>query len=603
MTYEKYEKTDQRSCLCGQVDAHLVGSQVTLKGWVNSYRHLGGLLFIDLRDRSGFVQITLDPTKTELACAKDIREEYVIAVQGVVQSRPDEMKNAKIPTGDLEVMASSLKILSKSEPLPLQRDDPHATDQTRLKYRYIDLRRPQIQHNLIQRHHFYQVVRKYLCDHHFLEIETPILYKSTPEGARDYLVPSRIAKGHFYALVQSPQILKQLLMVGGLDRYFQIARCFRDEDLRADRQPEFTQVDIEMSFVDRGDVMSLTEEMIFTIWKALLNVDLPRPIPCLSYREAMDRFGIDRPDLRFGLEIQDVTSLIQTIHKDLPENRLFEGVLSKDDGVFKGIVLPSAFEKISRSSIDKLGKQVLEMGGKGVIWIKQDPQGHLNSSLSKILEAKHVQAIFEGLKAKPGDVVLLVGDQWQRACEILGRLRSDLAQKLNLIDNNKFAFVWVVDFPLLQYDEKAERFVATHHPFTSPTDESEALLMSGDASCYQTLLSKGYDLVCNGCEIAGGSIRIHRQNVQQRLFQALNFTDEDIQNQFGFFIQALKYGTPPHGGIALGVDRMVMLLCRTEAIRDVIAFPKTTKATCLMSDSPSPVDKDQLLDLGLFSSK
>lgn len=608
----------KRTCLCGQVKAQHINLEVTLMGWANTYRNLGKLLFIDLRDRSGLVQITLDTEQIPLA--KDVREEYVIAIQGKVQQRPEDMKNPKLPTGDLEVAASHLTILSKSQPIPFQADEPpenqqnskasqtetssttqmHVTDQTRLKYRYIDLRRPQIQQNLILRHRFYQEVRKYLCQQNFLEVETPILSKNTPEGARNYFVPSRISKGHFYALVQSPQTFKQLLMVSGFDRYFQIAKCFRDEDLRSDRQPEFTQIDIEMSFVDRDDVMSLTEGMIFKLWKTLLGTEVSSPILQMPYQEAMDRFGTDRPDIRFDLELHDLTFVIKAINEQITNVRLFEGVLSKKNGVFKGLLVPHQplLEQLtSRSQIDKLGKKIIQMGGKGLIWIKQDMQGHFKSSISKIVSEEHLQKIFEHLGGKPRDVAFLIGDDWEKACLLLGWIRLDFAQKLKLIDKDEFKFLWVTDFPLLQYDAPSQRWMASHHPFTSPNDKSEKLLLSGETS--KNMLSKGYDLVCNGCEIAGGSIRIHRSDVQQRLFEVLGLTDQYIQDNFGFFIQALQYGTPPHGGIALGVDRILMLLCKTDNIRDVIAFPKTTKGTCLMSDTPSRLESDQLDELGL----
>lgn len=584
----------KRTCLCGEVSSQHVGSQITLMGWVDSFRDHKDSFFIDLRDKSGLVQIVLNTSK-HFKLAKEIKEEYVIAIQGTAQERPKA--NPKISTGKFEVHVLHLEILSQAEPLPFQKN---SNEDTRLKYRYIHLRDPGIQKNLELRHQFYQVVRKYLCKESFLEIETPILYKSTPEGARDYLVPSRIEKGHFYALVQSPQILKQLLMVGGLDRYFQIAKCFRDEDLRADRQPEFTQIDIEMSFADRDHVMSLTEGMIQTVWKQLLGIDIPK-IPRMSYRQAMDRFGTDRPDLRFNLEICDLTSTI----KELNNQTFLKKILDKEDRVVKGIVIPKA-EQLSNTQLKNIIKKLLSYRSSESVpfWIKSDLHGNLKCSLKDMTE-NISQEIFKGSKAEPGDLLFVFADDREIACKALGELRSDMASRLNLIDNKKDKFVWVTDFPLLHYDKKAKRWVSSHHPFTSPTDESSQLLnriaKDGglESNAIRGLKAKAYDLVCNGYEIAGGSIRIHQQDLQKNLFRVLSFTDQEIQEKFGFFIEALKYGTPPHGGIALGVDRIVMLLCRTDAIRDVIAFPKTTSAACLMSNAPSAVDQSQLSDLGL----
>ena len=588
----------KRTCLCGEVDSQYLGSQITLMGWVDSFRDHKGSFFVDLRDKSGLVQIVLDVSKHS-QLAKEIREEYVIAIQGTVQERPKA--NLKIPTGNLEVHVLHLEILSQAEPLPFQKS---SNEDTRLKYRYIHLRDPKIQKNLMLRHKFYQVVRKSLCTEGFLEIETPILYKSTPEGARDYLVPSRIEKGHFYALVQSPQILKQLLMVGGLDRYFQIAKCFRDEDLRADRQPEFTQIDIEMSFIDEDDVMSLTEGMIQTVWKQLLDVDVPK-IPRISYKQAMNRFGTDRPDLRFDLELCDLTSTI----KKLDDQNLLKDILDKEDRIVKGIVIPKA-EQLSNTQLKSIVKKLLSYSNSGNIpfWIKRDLHGNLKCSFKDVTE-KAIQKIFKGSNAGPGDLLFVFADYWEVACRALGDLRLDVASKFNFIDYKKDKFIWITDFPLLHYDEKESRWISSHHPFTAPANESNQLLKHivkdkvFDNKRVKELKAKAYDLVCNGCEIAGGSVRIHQQDLQQNLLRILNFTDQEIQEKFGFFIEALKYGTPPHGGIALGVDRIVMLLCRTDAIRDVIAFPKTTNAACLMSDAPSVVSQNQLLDLGLELKK
>ena len=580
----------QRTCLCGQISEEHLETQVTLMGWVDRFRDHKGVFFIDLRDISGVVQVVLDISKHS-SIAKDIKEDSVLSVDGKVQKRLKE--NPKLLTGQFEVQVESkngVKILSHADPLPLQAE---ANEETRLKYRYLDLRKPHLQQNLIKRHHFYQIVRKYLCQNRFLEIETPILYKSTPEGARDYLVPSRIEKGHFYALVQSPQILKQLLMVSGMDRYFQIAKCFRDEDLRADRQPEFTQIDIEMAFVDKKDVMSLTEGLIKVLWKELLNIDIPH-IAQWTYEEAMNKYGTDKPDLRFELEICDLTET----YKSLPE--LAEHI--KENSVVKGIKLS---QDMSVSQMKKFVSSDLTMQNLALVWIKSDKEGHLKSSHR--MSEKAQKQIFANAKAQHGDTLFVMTGEWAFVCTALGKVRLKLAEMFHLIkDKNDFQFAWVIDFPLFSQNEEGH-WGSTHHPFTSPTDKASLKLhdMLGTANMnYQDkeLTARSYDLVCNGHEIGGGSIRIHDQEIQKNIFTALGLTPEDIQNKFGFFIEALQYGTPPHGGIALGVDRMVMLLCKTDAIRDVIAFPKTTKASCLMSNAPSVIKKEQLSDLGLKTS-
>ena len=601
--------TDKRTCLCGQICSDHVGSEVILMGWVDRFRDHKGAFFIDLRDKSGVVQVVLDITK-HFKEVKEIKEEYVIKVKGTVEKRPNP--NPKIPTGEFEVHVVEVNILSPSEPLPFQKN---SNEETRLKYRYIDLRNPQIQKNLKVRHELYQSVRNYLCKHDFLEIETPILYKSTPEGARDYLVPSRIDKGHFYALVQSPQILKQLLMVGGLDRYFQIARCFRDEDLRADRQPEFTQIDIEMSFVNPDDVMDLTEGMMRRVWKDVLDIDIPK-IKRISYQDAMDRFGTDRPDTRLG-ELCDLTSTSQFLKK-LNEKKPNIGVqelinkhiaqISKGNRIIKGILIPNG-GSLSNTQLKKVAQNVRNDNDttEGPFFIKTDPQGNLSSSFFKYFES-YAEHVFEVANAKTGDLVFWLSGKKEIVCKTLERLGSDLAQKFNLVDKDKFEFVWVTDFPLLHYDDQSKRFVSAHHPFTSPTDESAAIIndnkdISEQHNQILNLRAKAYDLVCNGHEIGGGSIRIHRPELQQKVFKLLSLTDQEIQDKFGFFINALKYGTPPHGGIAMGLDRIAMLLSGTDAIRDVIAFPKTTSATCLMSNAPNEVSGEQLLELGLEIKK
>ena len=600
--------TDQRTCLCGQISSNHVDSQVTLMGWVDRFRDHKGAFFIDLRDKSGIVQVVLDITKHSKEF-KEIKTEYVLQIKGDVKKRQNP--NPKIPTGEFEVHVSDINILSSSESLPLQKN---ANEEKRLEYRYIDLRNPQIQKNLITRHKLYQSVRNYLCEQEFLEIETPILYKSTPEGARDYLVPSRIDKGHFYALVQSPQILKQLLMVGGLDRYFQIARCFRDEDLRADRQPEFTQIDIEMSFVNPDNVMELTEGMMRRVWKDVLDRDIPE-IKRLSYQDAMDRYGTDRPDTRFDLQPQEITETFKNLI--FPVEAANSIIISKKhlDG-----------KTLSKSQLKKILEQYnLSDPFKGCCWIKYNEEEHLETSLGKSIPTDNVKKVFEASKANIGDMLFIIIFKDSKPDDFFdlkviqealhkdsGKLRLDLAQRFNLIDKDKFEFVWVEKFPLFHHDDQSERFVSSHHPFTSPTDESAAIIdqmvsdnedISKHHDQILNLKAKAYDLVCNGHEIGGGSIRIHQPEMQQKVFKLLNLTDQEIQDKFGFFINALKYGTPPHGGIAMGLDRIAMLLSGTDAIRDVIAFPKTTSATCLMSGAPNKVSDQQLSDLGLEIKK
>ncbi len=560
-------------------------------GWVDTRRDHGGLVFIDLRDRTGILQLVLDPSQNETSVAKDLRGEFVIAVSGKVRPRPEGMKNTKLPTGEIEIDVKRCEILSKAETVPFQTNDKNVGENIRLKYRYLDLRSSQMQSNLMIRHKFYQIVRRVLDQEGFLEIETPILYKSTPEGARDYLVPSRVSQGHFYALPQSPQTLKQLLMISGMDKYFQIARCFRDEDLRADRQPEFTQVDIEMSFVEPEDVMQINEKLIRSVWKEVLNLEIPE-IQVMNYFDAMNDYGTDRPDTRFDMKLSDVGEELKGAGF-----RLFDDVLEKG-GAVKAMTISEQGE-MSRSQIDKLTKLARQMGAKGLMWIKSNSAGELNSPLVKFLDDSVVRKAFEKAGAKNGDSVLIVADEWRISCTVLGHLRLQLAEDLKLIDESQFNFLWVVGFPLLDYDADNKRWVACHHPFTAPSDSSLEDLLSGDDKKMGELTAKAYDLVCNGYEIAGGSIRIHDQEVQSAMFKALGLSKEETRQKFGFFVDALKYGTPPHGGVAWGVDRVVMLLCGTNAIRDVIAFPKTSRAVCLMSEAPSVVERDQLLELGV----
>ncbi|MFN7727560.1 MAG: aspartate--tRNA ligase [Bdellovibrio sp.] len=581
----------KRTHYCGQVNETLSGQKVVLMGWVNTRRDHGSLVFIDLRDREGVVQVVLDPKKTETSSAKDLRGEYVLAVEGLVKIRPDGMKNAKLKTGGIEIEAVRCEILNEAATPPFQIEDENVGEMLRLKYRYLDLRSPRLQRHLITRHKVAQIVRQYLSDQNFIEVETPILFKSTPEGARDYLVPSRVNPGTFYALPQSPQILKQLLMVGGYDRYFQIARCFRDEDLRADRQPEFSQIDIEMSFIDQEDIMAMNEGMLRTIWKKIKNVDVGE-IPRMTYQQAMDRFGIDKPDMRFGMEVKDLKDIVAG-----SGFKVFDDVIARK-GIVRGIAVPGG-ATLSRGQIDKLTDMAKKAGAKGLVWIKSEGGGNYSSPVSKFFNNEKLAQIMAACGGKEGDAALVVADDYDTACAALSTLRLHFGRELKLIDTTKDNFLWVVDFPLFEYSPEEKRWIARHHPFTSPKDEHADILVKGDESRYGQLLAKAYDLVCNGYEMGGGSIRIYRNEVQQALFKTLGMTEDETQTKFGFFLEALKYGTPPHGGIAWGMDRLVMLLCETDAIREVIAFPKTAKATCLMSDCPSEVTRDQMAEVGI----
>ena len=587
----KFVSQLKRTHYCGHVNEQLSGQKVVLMGWVNSRRDHGSLVFIDLRDREGIVQVVLDPKKPETSSAKDLRGEYVLAVEGIVKIRPDGMKNAKIKTGGIEIEAVRCEILNEAATPPFQIEDENVGEMLRLKYRYLDLRSPRLQNHLITRHKVAQIVRRYLSDQNFIEVETPILFKSTPEGARDYLVPSRVNPGMFYALPQSPQILKQLLMVGGYDRYFQIARCFRDEDLRADRQPEFSQIDIEMSFIDQEDIMALNEGMLRTIWKEIKGVTVGE-IPRMTYQQAMDRYGIDKPDTRFGMEIKDLKG-----HVTGSGFKVFDDVLARG-GIVRGIAVPGG-GTLSRGQIDKLTDMAKKAGAKGLVWIKSEGAGKISSAVSKFFNDEKLFEILKACGGKEGDAALVVADDFDTACAALSTLRLHFGRELKLIDTSKDNFLWVVDFPLFEYSPEEKRWVARHHPFTSPQNEHADILVSGDESRYGQLLAKAYDLVCNGYEMGGGSIRIYRNEVQQALFKTLGMSKEETETKFGFFLEALKYGTPPHGGIAWGMDRLVMLLCETDAIREVIAFPKTAKATCLMSDCPSEVTRDQMAEVGI----
>lgn len=583
-------KTLKRTHYCGKLRQEHVGQTVVLMGWVDVRRDHGGLVFIDLRDREGIVQIVLNPSNPEMQSAQALRGEFVVAIQGTVRARPEGMKNSKIPTGEVEIDVTRAQILSEANTPPFQTDDPKVSETLRLKYRYLDLRSPRLTKHLTIRHKAVQVARNYLSDHGFLEIETPILYKSTPEGARDYLVPSRVNQGTFYALPQSPQTLKQLCMIGGLDRYYQIARCFRDEDLRADRQPEFSQIDIEMSFIDQEDIMKINEGLIKAIWKETLGYDI-KEIVRMTYFDVMNRFGSDKPDLRNPLELKDVASVCAG-----QGFKVFDDVAAKG-GAIKALAVPGA-GAISRSAIDKLTAAVKQYRAKGLVWIK-DENGTLTSAISKFFTPEGLKKIFDAAGGTKNGAVFVVADEFDTTCAALGYLRTELGREYNLIDESAFKFLWVVDFPLLEYDPDGKRWNARHHPFTMPKDEQLEIMIQRNEKEYPTLLAKAYDMVCNGYEIGGGSLRIYRRDVQAAMFEALGMSEEEIKLKFGFFIEALSYGTPPHGGIAFGVDRLVMLLCGTDAIRDVMAFPKTAKATDLMADAPSVVSRDQLIELGI----
>ncbi len=580
----------KRTHYCGGLSKQNVGQEVILMGWVNTRRDHGSLIFIDLRDREGIVQVVLDPKNEQTQSAKDFRSEYVVALKGIVKARPAGMVNGKIKTGEIEIEAVHCSILNEAATPPFQIDDENVGEMLRLKYRYLDLRSPRLQNHLMIRHRVAQLVRKFLSDNHFLEVETPILFKSTPEGARDYLVPSRVNPGNFYALPQSPQLLKQLLMIGGYDRYFQIARCFRDEDLRADRQPEFSQIDIEMSFIDEEDILELNEKMLRMIWKEIKNVDVGS-IPRMTYQEAMDRYGCDKPDVRFAMEIQDLKNILTG-----SGFKVFDDVLARG-GIVRGLAVPKG-GSFSRGQLDKLTDIVKKAGAKGLVWIKSE-NGTMTSVVSKFFTPEKLKEIFAATGAKDGEAALIVADDYDIACSALSSLRLSLAKELGLIDTTKDRFLWVVDFPLLEYSPDDKRWVARHHPFTSPKNEHMDWLIHSDESKYGQLLAKAYDLVCNGYEIGGGSIRIYRNELQAAMFKTLGMSSQEAEHKFGFFLEAFKYGAPPHGGIAWGMDRLVMLLCGTDAIREVIAFPKTAKATDIMADAPSDVSRDQLAEVGI----
>jgi aspartyl-tRNA synthetase len=580
----------KRSHYCGSVTAELLGQDVCVMGWVQRRRDHGGLIFIDLRDRDGVLQLALDPDRDPVAHqkAEAVRNEFVVAVIGKVSPRPEGTVNPKMKTGEIEIEVSELKILNRSETPPFMLDEfTDVAENIRLKYRYLDLRRPSVQNCLMLRHRVTRSVRAYLDENGFLDIETPVLTKSTPEGARDYLVPSRVNNGQFYALPQSPQLFKQLLMISGYDRYAQIVKCFRDEDLRADRQPEFTQIDCEMSFVDREDVMSMMEGMIARVFKETRNIELSLPMRRMTYAEALDKYGVDNPDLRFDLELVEITSLVKSCGF-----KVFAEVAA-GGGMIKALNVKGG-AGFSRKELDEFAAFAAIYGAKGLAWVKMTAEGW-QSPIAKFFKPEELTALEAALQAVEGDLLLFVADSARVANESLGRLRQHLGQKLGLASKEKFSFSWVTDFPMLEWDAEEKRHVAVHHPFTAPLDEDVALLETDPGKAR----AKAYDLVLNGSEIGGGSIRIHDQAIQQKIFTLLGIGEEEAREKFGFLLDALSYGAPPHGGIAFGLDRLTMILAGTDSIRDVIAFPKTQKATCLLSDAPGVVAEKQLQELGI----
>ena len=579
----------KRSHMCGELRETDIGQDVVLNGWIQKRRNLGGLIFCDLRDKTGITQIVFnDKIPKELFDKADtLRSEYVVGVKGKVAER--ESKNPDLPTGDIEVLADDLIIYSTADTPPIYiKDDDNVDDNLRLKYRYLDLRKKKMQDNLTFRHDLAKLTRDYFSEQGFTEVETPVLIKSTPEGARDYLVPSRVNRGKFYALPQSPQMFKQLLMVGGTDRYMQIVKCFRDEDLRADRQPEFTQIDLEMSFVDVDDVIEIQEGYLKRVFKEMKGVDIDTPLPRMTYDEAMERYGSDKPDTRVGFELQDITDMVKNCGFKVFTDAIASG------GSVRGICVTGAAEIYTRKKIDKLTEQVKSYGAKGMVWMKVTADG-VSSSVNKFFTPEQLGEIAERMSASAGDLILIISDRNKVVFDSLGFLRRHIADEMGLLDDEQYNLLWVVDFPLFEYDEEAKEYHAMHHPFTSPKEGDEELLKTDPTRAR----ANAYDIVLNGVELGGGSIRIHDRDMQEDMFRALDMSQDEIDEKFGFLVEAFKYGTPPHGGLAYGMDRLVMLLTGEKSIREVIAFPKNQNAQCMVSEAPGTVDEIQLDELGI----
>lgn len=579
----------KRTNMCGSFRIDDIGREAVINGWIQKRRNLGGLIFCDLRDRTGIVQVVFDENipKELFERADGLRSEFVVGIKGEVRER--QAKNPDIPTGEIEIFANDLVIYSKAETTPIYiKDDDNAEDNLRLKYRYLDLRKPSMQKNLTLRHKIAKLARDYFDEQGFIEVETPMLIKPTPEGARDYLVPSRISPGNFYALPQSPQMFKQLLMVSGIDRYFQIARCFRDEDLRADRQPEFTQIDLEMSFADMDDIIKIQEGFLKKLLKEIKGKDIKTPLPRLTYDEAMERYGSDKPDTRFGNELKKLNETVKNCSFDV-----FTKVLQKGGDV-RGICIEKGGEHFSRKDIDKLTQAVKSYGASGLVWMKKSGEG-ITSSVNKFFSTNQLAEIADVFSAKEGDLILIVAENRSVTLDSLGFLRRYTAEAMGLLDDDKYELLWVTDFPLFEYDEEEKRFKAKHHPFTSPCSKDTEKLESHP----QSVKAQAYDIVMNGVELGGGSIRIHDRSLQERMFRTLGISEEEAKSKFGFLVEAFKYGAPPHGGLAYGLDRLVMLMAKEKSIREVIAFPKNQAAQCMVSGAPSSADQRQLDELSI----
>lgn len=583
----------KRTCMCNEVRKNMVSQEVIVMGWIQHKREMGQqLIFLALRDRTGIVQVAIDGEMVLAELfqkATTLKNEYVLAVRGVVSARTEKNINPNMDTGEIEIIASEIRVLSEAEVTPFQIDDNvTANDELRLQYRYLDLRRKSLLSNMVLRHKVVQTMRNFLSEEGFLEIETPMLGKSTPEGARDYLVPSRIYQGEFYGLPQSPQLYKQLLMVAGMDRYYQVAKCFRDEDLRADRQPEFTQVDMELSFVDEEDIISLNEQLMQTVFKKELGVDIELPMPRITYKEAMERYGSDKPDIRFGMELCNITTVVEGTEFVVFANAI------KDGGSVRAINAKGC-GTYPRKKIDALVEFVKSYKAKGLAWIVVNADGTLKSQIAKFFSEEKLQEIVDTMGGEAGDLILICADKNQIVYDSLGALRCEIAKQQELTKSDDYRFLWVTEFPMLEWVEEANRFTAVHHPFTAPMDEDIPLLETAP----EKVRAKAYDIVLNGYELGGGSIRIHTKEIQQKMFELLGFTNEDAQERFGFLLDAFQYGVPPHGGLAFGLDRIVMLMCGSNSIRDVIAFPKIKDASCPMTDAPNVVDLAQIEELGI----